>query len=595
MKKNNLYYGSTIMMAAIAALQFSSCNDDIVEVETTDAPQQQSTYDDNLLVGDNETKIVTTLMFDQKGFEPICTNADTTQIQISYSVQHEKFIPGQYLAIWNSPNEPSFLVKVISAQSQDKGGRQGLIPYEIYNVEPACFSEVVDEGTYNFDLNPYVDENKELRLQDGRINSECYYDAENQVYHPVAYVVQSNEMLCNDGSQYYELPVARWTSPLVEDHLNENGSADFMLFDLTNTITNFRVALGDSCGSFGMDKLVIELKAGAHFRLDVGTKYLVVPYVKTFEAAVNGKLKTSIDVSLSFGKDIKLWDKSVPMIRLGHIVSTFMVGPIPVSVDCDPTIDLQTKADAQGKFKIASHFGFDTDLQAGVGYYDNGGWKNLSHAHATDSLSFAVPVLYGQAKATVGVMFTCPIKLFDVAGPKASAGPQIVGKFEGQVNLNNGHIDCDGEVDFKIGGIVGAELSFMGIKLADWTTSLDLYTKELWKAPWSTKSDDSKEAAKMIDEAIRSTVDGILPAGIPYTFICNDDLTYSKVTYNPGSNEVNLHMTYCQERGFTPTEGQYFVIWPEGQEKPDVIQLRNVSTVSCTPCYHCSFTSINNH
>lgn len=585
MKKNLYFNGLAIMMAAIATMGFSSCNDEMEE--TVEAVDPAQTIVDNNDEGGDETPKVEVLMFDQEGYtDNVHIASDTSYIDVNF-YYNSHIDEGTYLAVWNAPNEPSFFVKVTGQEDISKDHRTST--FNRYRVIPACISQVLAKGSYKFDMNPYVNTDEQLRTVDGRINSSKYFDKDNQTYHPVAYTVVDEQKLHADGSQYYELPIAQWKSPLVEDQLNENGSIDINLLDLTSTVTDYKVEFADSCGSFGLDKLLIHVGAGVHFRLDIGTKYFFVPYIEAFEAGVNGNMKTEIDASLSFKKEVKLWDTTKPVIHMGHIYTTFMIGIVPVTVDCSPTIDFVTKATTKGQLKLASHFDFNTDLNAGVGYKANGGWSNLSSASVEDHLKFSAPSFYGEVSANMGIMLNVPLLLWGVAGPKACAGPMIAGNFKGKLDMENQEISCEGKVDFNIGGKVGAELSLMGEKLAQWSTDLNLWHKDLWKDSWSAKCSDGQETSEMINAATEELLDGVIPAGTKFFYLSKNDFANNDCKFDQANNSILIRNSYCQSKFITPRMGQAFVYQEAGKESYAAFRIFKVLYDPSTNYYICNY------
>lgn len=557
MKTRNIFFTFTLFFAGV--INFCSC--DSVDDFNNDNAEQT--------LGEKATEApkAAVLSFDTfDGKKVVEMDKDTTLISIDHEYLTNNDITlekDMYLDIWLGADQAAFVCQITE-----------LLDESNVKVKTACITDILPAGSYNLDMDPYIAPSQSLRLGNGRINPDAYYRPSDDTYHPIAYVAQQPTLKANNLEQYYELPIARWKSPMVEDLPQANGSLDIKFIDATAN-TSFVVPLGDGWGQIGMDSLAVRAYAGMTFRLDIGWDYFT-PYVETFEAKAQGTLDFTAAASLQFGKSFPLIDDEDPIFNFGHYYATFCVGIFPVTIDCNPQILFTTNLSATGKMQFSTRFNCGIDLQAGVGYYHGDGWKNLSHANGHSEATGVTPTFFGSISTNIGLMLSVPFRLYGLAGPKFSAGPQLRTSYSAAYNADKNQLDCAATMGLWFAGKVGADISLAGHTFAKWETGVDCHVVDFVNKKWSSKTTDSEQAKEYIEEA-KANYYGI-PEGVNLYNLNTDNIKRKAPSFDGNNHIISLHTdpAYVTEQlnGVNLQVGDYLSIKHDGIT--DIVRLSDM-------------------
>lgn len=207
--------------------------------------------------------------------EIIIENPDTTSVLVekSFFERNNESIKdtATYICVWETPSSIPYVKKVCDIEYIDDKYR--LI------VKHAEYNEVIPDGKWQFAMTPYINQNENAYLEDGRINPNYCVDNEG-VIHPVAIYIEPQDDGANGESQV-STNMDSWGVGLIEG-LDNNGAnvkfdskLDFTIKadNLTKTIPISKGSWGSFSCKFGFTKLQLKIMEGLRFQFETSTEW----------------------------------------------------------------------------------------------------------------------------------------------------------------------------------------------------------------------------------------------------------------------------------------------------------------------------------
>ena len=287
-----------------------------------------------------------------------------------------------------------------------------------------------------------------------------YMDADG-VLHPIAIVMENGDALGQDsvilpGVNYF--PDAQD----VDFTIRLRSGLDFEI-PLTNDTT---LAAGVKDGYFELwTTLTVELNI-KKFKL------------QHFKTAFAGGYNLDVPVYLKAGGSSSLIKKEKKIGDLPGFTFTFSIGPIPVSVTIDPSVEGYFETKLSGKVKATTGFSSSANFTIGAEYNRNQNpeWHSINEKNSPSiqSKPFAMTA-EAELSLEAGLRSRLSVKLYGCAGPTGSVGPYA--KFTAAAKIGSEQRDSL-EIDLKaawgVKATAGAQFSIWKWKIGKWETSFDL-------------------------------------------------------------------------------------------------------------------------
>jgi hypothetical protein len=263
----------------------------------------------------------------------------------------------------------------------------------------------------------------------------------------------------------------------------------------------------------GKDTITVHVKAPVAFDLnyklyiDCGRKKVVVPYLRGFDANINGSFSFKPEVTIGFEKKVKLLEQKTKICDFTAFSFKFTIGPVPFWVDVNPNMYIKFDATVGGAFYGGFKYEYEKTFKAGITH--SNGFKGYGSTEVKkDEFTFITPRGTFSADAGVALMLGVDLIIDKVAGPKIAIGPKISTEAELQIApLEDKPIKFNADVKAGVYADMGAKLKLWKFDIADWNTSIKLVPeKTLWEYayPKDKKSDDP--VAKVLDAASEAIV-----------------------------------------------------------------------------------------
>ena len=495
-KKSFLVKSVLMSIAAAVTFSFASCSDNEFVDNTPNNPSAE--IQDPSQVGDYskfEPYGLTFHNFDGDDNAVQILNADTTEIAVSKKLADKlgiKTFVNHPLGIWRSKGTCAFARKAYEEQLVGDT--------YILKVKTATVAELIGKKQAMLSTEVIVNENAEaVKTRAASSNIPEYaakYVDENDVIHPSIVLLTDPYGYDEQGHYPDEQPTANMTRGnsgeyqyLTPEEIvgsKTRFGATGRILKANNTI-DFNHKL--ECGKGTEDTITVKGKIPVDFelnyflQLDGGIDWKVfipVPYVEKFETGLDGQFGFSPEVTVGFSKKLELPEKKqkLTLYKFNSFSFTFMIGPIPVSIFCKPSLYMNFDASVEGNAQIGLKYEYANTFRAGVGYYKGEGWKSLNNfEEERNELSFIKPEVNFKAEAGVGLMLGAEVKIYDVVGPEAAVGPRLGAEAEVTAGANG--FDWHAQIDLSIQAQVGAKLEILGYELAEYKTTFDL------AGPWT--------------------------------------------------------------------------------------------------------------
>lgn len=501
---------------AMAMVVMTACSDDdspALEPKPEDLTPFAMTYVD--FITPNDVQIL---------------SSDTTTISVSSAYADKmgiKFFKDRAVTIWRTIGTVPFIRIITDAQE-----RNGEI---ILTTKRGEFSDMFENLDASLVTDLYVNRDyvasRSTRNSAGEEVTDVsgkYMDAEG-VYHPAVIIVE-------EGSPAARSLQSRTGSTknyfTAEELLEQNAS-----FDILSVQTDFK--FDHKFPSDAKDN-----EAAVHLKGKVGLSAKLSGYadiniswfrLKRFEAGVKGSAGVSTKLSLGLQKKIeKEWETEIMPVG-GHMI-VFWIGPIPVPLVYESSINHKTKASATASLEVLASGKYELSFSKGVLYERDKGWTDLSEKTKTEKY-FKFDGIKGSAKveASNGIYYEMGIYLGGSVGPEFSFGPYVSAEAEvaSTMDVVNQQIKVEGSLGAYAGlaGEVGAKIKVLGYELAKWSTVFDVFkftlfegnlawtfTDESWgklEAEWNHLMNQGSEEWKF-DESAKVDVPYRIPEETTY-------------------------------------------------------------------------------
>ena len=155
----------------------------------------------------------------------------------------------------------------------------------------------------------------------------------------------------------------------------------------------------------------------------------MVPYLKGFDANINGSLSFKPQVTIGFDKKVKIADKKVKICDFKAFTFKFTICAVPFWVDVKPNMYLKFDANVKGSFYGGFKYEYEKTFKAGIKKDD--GFKAYGNTEVKkNDFTFITPRGTFEAEAGVGLMLGVDILIDKCAGPKLAIGPKVTAKAE---------------------------------------------------------------------------------------------------------------------------------------------------------------------
>ena len=503
------------IMMAMAMVVMSACEKDDVLPEPTpeDLTPFAMTYVD--FITPNDVQIL---------------SADTTRISVSSAYAKKvgiKYFKDRAVTIWRTIGTAPF-IRIITDAQENNGEiilttKRGEFCDMFENLDASLESDLFVNKDYVASRSTRNRAGEEVTDVSGK------YQDNDGVYHPAVIIVE-------EGSPAARSLQSRTGSTknyfTAEELLEQNAT-----FDVLNVQTDFK--FDHKFPSDAKDN-----EAAMHLKGKVGLSAKLSGYadiniswfkLKRFEAGVKGSAGVSTKMSFGLQKEIeKEWETEIMPVG-GHMF-VFWVGPIPVPLVYESSINHKTKASATASLEVLASGKYQVSFSQGVLYERDKGWKDLSQKTKTEKY-FKFDGIKGSAKveASNGIYYEMGIYLGGSAGPEFSFGPYVSAEAEvsSTMDVVNQQIKVEGSVGAYAGlaGEVGAKIKVLGYQLAKWSTAFDVFkftlfegnlawtfTDESWgtlEAEWNHLMNQGSEEWKF-DESAKVNVPYRIPEETTY-------------------------------------------------------------------------------
>lgn len=508
MRKNRLL--SLLLMAAMLATTavFTACSSD------DDSPKN----DPNVIIaGENDPlgKPIGLVYTDFLTPNDVTHNADTTELSISKALADKKGITNfvnRPMGIWDDQQHRSYLRR--ATEQRLVGDRYVLKVVRSSVAEVTAGQEVQLNTKLYYNPGRMVTRGGLTRASQGDPEADKYVD-DNNVIHPAAIILCTKP---DNGANSADLDLSQAGSRTItiEDMFNgKTDGANSWLSDLWDDIkegvkkawkaavnatsydwdddntwsllkskTTISSDVKFNCGKESADTITLRLRCPIEFNLDytlnirshgsIETAFAPVP--KYLETYVEGYLDVNPQARIGFSKTVSLpKDKErIDLFKFSGIGFTFMLGPVPLTVDIDPRVYLKFTSTLKGNAYLGVQYDIATKFRVGFKYNDGSLSGIADGEKVKDEFSFINPKAELELKAGVGLFFGCDIVIEKIGGPTFTVGPQV--NLTGKLSYQMGDDRINASVEGKagVGGEIGAVLKIFGFEIADWRTYFDI-------------------------------------------------------------------------------------------------------------------------
>ena len=505
MKKNRFL--SLLMMAAMLATTavFTACSSD------DDAPEK----DPNVIIaGENDPlgKPIGLVYTDFLTPNDVTHNADTTELSISKALADKKGITNFVncpMGIWDKKEHRSYLRRATEQRLVDD--------HYVLKVVRSSIAEVtrgqemaLNTGIY-YNPTRMVSRSGLTRASGGDPEADKYID-DNNVIHPAAITVQRK---VDDGSNDRARGVTRgdgddgetatftieelfttqpsgangWFDWLEEawNYIVEKTSYDWndnKNVTLLHTNSMISKDIKFNAGPNKGDTISLRFRCPIEFNLDytlnirshgsIETAFVPIPsYLETY---IDGYFEANPQLRIGFSKTITLPEdkQRIKLFSFSGVGFTFMIGPVPLTIDLDPSVYLKFTSTLKGDAYFGVQYDIATSFKAGV-KYDGNSWSGIADGEKLkDEFSFINPKISLEYIGGVGLFFGVDVIIEKVAGPSFNVGPQVTVNAKLSYQIGDDRVNASIEGKAGIGGEVGAKLKIFGFELADWRTYFDI-------------------------------------------------------------------------------------------------------------------------
>ena len=504
MRENRLL--SLLLTAAMlaAAATFTACSGD--KDGTSEKETDKPDSGEGIKLGEPIGLVYTDFLTETD----VIHNADTTELRISKALADKKGITdfvNRPMGIWDQKEHRAYLRR--ATEQRLEGDRY------VLKVVRSSVAEVTHGQEMALNTGIYYNPTRMARrtgltrASGGNAEADKYID-DNNVIHPAAITVQMKSdapaearaltRASGDGNgnsatftieELYTNPPSGangWFDWLEDlwDEIVEATSYDWnddRTISLIHTSTTLKKNITIDCGDDAEDIIKLDFKCPIQFDLDytlnirshgsIESAFLPIPsYLATY---IEGYLEANPQLLIGFSKTISLPEdkQRITLFQFSGIGFTFMLGPVPLTIDIDPSVYLKFTADLKGNASLGVQYDIATKFKAGV-KYDNG-WSGIAEGEKVqDGFNFINPKASLKFTGSAGIYFGVDVIIEKVAGPSFNIGPQVGVEAELSYQVGDDHVKASIEGTAGIGGEAGAKIKIFGFEVAQWDTSFDI-------------------------------------------------------------------------------------------------------------------------
>ena len=437
----------------------------------------------------------------------IIIDADTTQLSISKAYADKMGITSfvnHPMGIWHKVENLPYIRKATAEKLV--GDRY------IVDVVPATVAEIMGEKKVDLQTDIYVNNDassvKTRAAGDNIPEYSAKYVDNNNVIHPAYIHLTDPYGYDTDYNTADDKPSAAQTRAAQSGEYQYITAEEIAGNQTRWGCHNRLIAFNDemekkfnlAVGKGSKDSVYMAFKSKMEFglnyflTLDGGVKWkgiLPSPYLKKFEAGLDGNFAFEAEVALGFTKEWKLDDDDarVKIFTFKGYTFTFWVGPVPVAITTDPHLDVALDAKVSGTLETSLKYEYANSFKAGFGWADGKGFYGITDfKEEANELTFCPPQLKIHAEAGVGLYLVCDLKLYGLAGPKLGVGPRLGAELDGVCSLAEEKIGFKAKVGLSVNAVIGAKLEVLGYELADKQLTFPLMDEvPIWAYNWDLK------------------------------------------------------------------------------------------------------------
>ena len=504
-KQPLLWLLSLLMLAT--PLVFTSCSSD-----------DDDKNDPNVIIAGENDPLGTPIGLVYTDFltaNDVIHNADTTELSISKALADKKGITNfvnHPMGIWDDQQHRAYLRR--ATEQRLVGDRY------VLKVVRSTIAEITGGEEMQLNTKLYYNPTRMVsrggltRASQGDPEADKYIDDKN-VIHPAAITLRTKP---NSGANSEDLDLSQagmrtitieqmfsgktegansWFSDLWDDFVDAVEDAwdaiveatsydwdDDNTWSLLKSKTTISSDIKFNCGKEPADTITLRFRCPIEFNLDytlnirshgsIETAFVPVPsYLKTY---IDGYFEANPQLRIGFSKTITLPEdkQRVKLFSFSGIGYTFMIGPVPVAIDIDPSVYLKFTSTLKGNAYFGVQYDIATKFRVGV-QYENGELSGIGEGEKVkDEFSFINPRLELEYIGGVGLFFGVDIIIEKIGGPTFNIGPQVNVNAKLSYEIGDDRINASIEGKAGIGGEVGAKLKIFGFELADWRTYFDI-------------------------------------------------------------------------------------------------------------------------
>lgn len=512
MKKFSIIVKQVLMSTlstAIIAMSFSSCAD---ETESMNASADSQSPPRGAQTELLEAYGLTFHNFTNPDDVTI-VDADTTQLSISKAYAEKmgiKTFVNHPMGIWHRAENLPYLRKCT--------GEKVVGDRIIIDVTSATPAEVLGQKAVELKSQIYVNQDdnavKTRAASDNIPEYAAKYIDNDNVIHP-AYVHLTDPYGYDKDYHTADDPVSEGMTRAAAEGNYMYMTADEIAAGKTrwgchNSLLHFKNKLEKQfdfpIGKGSKDSLYLKFTTDMEFGLNYfitlngGMKWkgiLPVPYLKKFEAGVDGEFKFNAQMAAGWEKKWEL-DKDKyrwELMDFPGYTFTFMIGPIPVAIASTPHLDFALDGEVSGAIETNFSYEYHNKFKGGFGYEDGRGFypikdfDEIANDFDMDPTNFSI-----EARAGVGLYLCCDLKIYGLAGPKLGVGPRLGAEFKAEASLARAEASVQAKVELTARAVIGAKVEVLGYELADQTFTWDLFDPWLiWKYNWQVPEGEKEK------------------------------------------------------------------------------------------------------
>ena len=502
--KQTAYWLLSLLMLATATMLTACADDDDPKKD----PDPVNPGEESVTLGEPIGLVYTDFLTEND----VTHNADTTELTISKALADKKGITdfvNRPMGIWDKKEHRAYLRRATEQQLVGD--------HYVLKVVRSSVAEVTQGQELQINTGLYYNPTRRLsrggltRASGGDPEIDKYIDDDN-IIHPAAITVQrkvddgSNSMHSrltrsdgDDGNSATFTIEELYTTPpsgangwfdWLEDAWNAIVEAtsydwnDDNTISLIHTNTTLSSDIKFECGKESSDTITLRFRCPMKFDLDYTLKInshgsietAFVPIPSYLETYIEGYFEANPQLRIGFSKAVSIPEdkQRITLFQFSGVGFTFMLGPVPLTIDIDPSVYLKFTSTLSGDAYFGVQYDIASKFKFGV-KYDSSGWSGIGDGEKVkDEFSFINPKLAFRYIGSAGIYFGVDIIIEKVAGPSLNIGPRVAVDAKLSYELGADHVDADIEAKAGIGGEAGAKIKIFGFNVLNWQNYFDI-------------------------------------------------------------------------------------------------------------------------